>query len=924
MVGSAERSRYASAMTSPAPGGRPGRSSTSAFGPWRVAALLVLAPLFLFGPILASGQVFLPYLPVGLPPLAGENPEAAAEAVRDANWILGDRIFPFLTDQIALREELRAGHLPTWQPLQSLGMALFAGTIAGPAYPPNALAYLLAPERAAGPLACLSLVLAGAGLWLFLGRLGLDSRARVVGVLACQLGSWGLANLFYSMKVDAALWFPWALWAVEGLARGRRWSGLALVLALTGSFLGGMVTISIFVLAATALYALVRLGPWSPGMPRRRVRPLVTAAVLCALGVAGASVHVVPLAETARASLRQELSPEETVATGLPVSTSLGLLVPDLFGPPIDATPQGRLPIAWSLTPASQHERAEHANALEWNTHVLAGAALLALVAVVASPRRAAFPAGLLLLVLGFAQAWPLVRSLYLLPGLGLGAPARALALAWFLLPWLAALGVEALLARRPRALGTLFFASFAASAAFFVAWRGTEPESWARGLEETLVARYHEPFGTTLEDVRQRIPPAGARAAGLHLRESLARALAASLAVLASGVLALVLDRRRSVFERGPPIGALCAGGALVLALGLLPLLLPGTPLVRRGPQALLGLGTGLALAALATRSAREELALWLPLAGALVLEGFLGSAGHVQGRAVREGGLFPPSPSMDAVREAAGDGRVLRLIPGGLDEVQLLARPNLLVAYGIRELTPYPTFTPRGFTELFTALDPGTFYRNHVAPPSRPEVLDHPLLDLLRVQALLTTTPLAHPRLAPLVERPGFCVYRRLGALPPARIVPEAVASASDEEVVRALLAPGADFHGVTRIAPEHGSELPSISCGPDWVAGSIAVEFPAANRVRVRVGDSRGGWLVLHEQWAEGWLARVNGGEALPVFRADHVYRAVPVPTGEVQVEFVYAPRSLELGALASAVVLGGVLLAELLRPRAPAPG
>lgn len=886
----------------------------------RSAALLALVPLLLFAPILISGQVFLPYLPVGLPPLAEEHPDAAAEAMREGNWTLGDRIFPFLTDQIAARTEVRSGHLPTWEPLQGLGMPLLGGTIAGLAYPPNWLAFLIPPERAAAPLAALSLALAGLGLWLFLRRLGLDPRACLFGALAYQLGGWGLANLFYYMKVDAALWFPWALWAVEGLAAGKRWSAAALVGSLACSFLAGMVTIAIFVLAGTALYVLVRLGPWArsagAGEPRGG-RALLAAGVLLALGLAGAALQILPLFEASRASLRHELSIQEAIATSLPPATSLGILVPDLFGAPTDPTPQGDLPVAWMLTPSAQSGRAEHANALEWNTYALACCALLALVALVATPRRASIPGVLLLLSLGFAQAWPLVRWLYALPGLGLGAPGRSLALAWALWPWLAALGIDALLQRRPRAHGALLVASFAASVVLFLAWSRTEPVSWARSLEQTIVARYHE----TVEHIHERIPETTALAAGRHLKESLGRALGTTAAVLAGGVLALVLDRRRARFVRGPPPGALAAGGALVLSLALVPLAISDAPAGSRGPQALLGLALALVLWAWALRSPREDLALWVPLASVLAVEGFLGARGHVQGRSVLGGELFPPSRAIDAVREAAGDGRVLRFDPSeGLEQVVRLARPNMLVPYGIAELTPYPTFTPRELTQLFTAVDPRAFYRNHVSRLSAPELVDHPLLDLLRVQALLAIAPLAHPRLVALMERPGFCVYRRTGALPSARIVPRAVPATSDEEVVRALAARDADYGSRTWIAPEFAAQVSATSVDESWRPGTIAsVERPARNRVLVRVEGSRGGWLVLHEQWARGWRARLGSSREVPVLRADHAYRAVPIPEGDFALEFRYAPRSFAWGALASALALGGVLLWELLHPR-----
>jgi len=165
-------------------------------------------------------------------------------------------------------------------------------------------------------------------------------------------------------------------------------------------------------------------------------------------------------------------------------------------------------------------------------------------------------------------------------------------------------------------------------------------------------------------------------------------------------------------------------------------------------------------------------------------------------------------------------------------------------------------------------------------------------------------------------VLERPGFCIYRRLGALPAARIVPAALPSASDEEVLAALLAPDVDFAAATRIAPEHSGAMTPFATPSDWTPGTItAVEHPAKNRVVVRVQGSHGGWLVLHEQWAEGWTAR-TGERTVPVLRADHAYRCVSIPEGDLEIEFRYEPRSLEWGAAVTLAALLATLVWELL--------
>jgi hypothetical protein len=901
-----------------------------AWSPVRWLAALAVVPLLLFGPLLAAGEVFLPYLPAALEPLASEDPVAAAEAAREANWTMGDRIFPFLTDQISARRELLAGHLPTWEPRQSLGMPLIGGQITGLTYPPNLLGLLLPPERAAAPLAMLSLWLAGLGLALFLTRLGLDPRAVLIGALAYQLGGWGLANLFYYMKVDSALWLPWALWAVDGWRLRRRGSAFALVAALGLSALGAMVTVTAFVLATTVVYAAVRIVSERQDW-KARGRTALALGLLTALGVAAGATQLLPLADAGRASLRTEMTRSGVVELGLPLATTLGVVVPDLAGPPSDASARpGRSPLAFLLTPGGEPRRAELANALEWNTFALCSAALLALVALVATPRRAALPAALLLLSFAFAQAWPPLRPLYGLPGLGLGAPGRVLAISWALWPWLAALGVQALLERAPRALATWLSGALAVTALSFAAWRGLEPAAFP----ERLVALFSERFGFPPETVRAEFSPASLVVAGEHLRGALGRTVAVGLGLCLAGLAALFLDRSRPGFEGGAgplAIASACLGSgcgvALVLALG--------SGVTGAGGLLTLGAAALLALAAAAlrgegaSREARASLPTWLPLLTVLLLEGFLNAGVHVRGRSVLTDDPFPPSPAIAAVAQAAGDARVLRLDPDpGLANSARLARPNLLVPYGIAELTPYASLAPAEPVELLRALDPRMESRNYAVSLPALELVDRPVLDLLRVGALLSTAPVEHERLEPLLERPGFCVYRRTGALPPARLVPRARTAPDDESILAALTAPEAAFDAWTWIAPEDADGLPEDTDDHEeppatdaWSPGEVTVERPAANHVRVRVQDSSGGWLVLHDQWSPDWVATLDGAP-LRVRRADHACRAVPVPAGSCTVDFQHEPRALRNGLWLTLTALLGTLAWELLNRRTPA--
>lgn len=92
-----------------------------------------------------------------------------------------------------------------------------------------------------------------------------------------------------------------------------------------------------------------------------------------------------------------------------------------------------------------------------------------------------------------------------------------------------------------------------------------------------------------------------------------------------------------------------------------------------------------------------------------------------------------------------------------------------------------------------------------------------------------------------------------------------------------------------------PEAGPACPRLADGASITASR-------ANAVQVAVQAPQGGWLLLADTWYPGWQARVDGVRA-PVQPAYGVFRAVQLPAGAQQVEFVYRPLSFWAGALLS---------------------
>lgn len=85
-----------------------------------------------------------------------------------------------------------------------------------------------------------------------------------------------------------------------------------------------------------------------------------------------------------------------------------------------------------------------------------------------------------------------------------------------------------------------------------------------------------------------------------------------------------------------------------------------------------------------------------------------------------------------------------------------------------------------------------------------------------------------------------------------------------------------------------------------------GSVRLLERRMDRVRLEAELSSPGFAVLVEAFEEGWKAWVDDRPA-PVFRANVLFRAVPVAAGRHRIELAYRPREAPWGAALSAVSL-----------------
>jgi len=95
-----------------------------------------------------------------------------------------------------------------------------------------------------------------------------------------------------------------------------------------------------------------------------------------------------------------------------------------------------------------------------------------------------------------------------------------------------------------------------------------------------------------------------------------------------------------------------------------------------------------------------------------------------------------------------------------------------------------------------------------------------------------------------------------------------------------------------------------------------GTARVTSYAPSAVQIHTSATADAWLVLSDTYYPGWTAAVDG-HPVTVLRGDVLFRVIPVPAGEHDVEFTFDPASVKIGLLVTLVgvliVVAGLLLA-----------
>jgi hypothetical protein len=919
---------------------------------WPLRAGIFSRDHVLFG--VDTATTGLPWSAVVPPPEDG--------AARPRNPALTDQGQVFYPFYLWVARSWLAGDPPAWNPKLYAGAPGFGNPQSGaldPQVAPLVAAYALggrdAFDRALAFAAWARLAAAGLGAYLLARALGLARTPAAFAGVVFGLSGYVLLWLNHSLGHVTPL-LPWVLLGLEG-TRGARplraAAGAALALAL--AILGGHPETAFYVGATAGLWALAILRE------DRRAGALGLAAL--ALGTACAAASLLPFVEYLELSGAKSIRDATLVPSGVNALALGAVLVAAGLGawfarviesPEAASEPRQRVFAAVGVAlaiggmvlslrglaqtaslvivpdrfgaPGSGGYRGE-GNYLEaasgWTALVGLGLALAAALAPRGplARRRLAIALGLVALLLAIEA--PGVLDVYRhLPLVGLGATERFAAVSALMI---ALLGAEALQAapRASRLAAALALAGIGAGAL----WPAAEPparEPVASVDDELFGMLLAPPAELTAEtlaiegwvhpevpvtratlsvqrlDAQGRPDPSACFLAPLDLfdapspraraeaKDALAQAPPGARFFRPSYVAFSWLtdgDWRFAVDLYTPRSGEQTAGTRVIAVARV------ARPGGARWSTVALG---ALALLSIALLPARPGARWQAALVGVALLQGLLFARGL--NPAVPRAECFPATRTEDVLAGILGPQRFF-------SDPRVLA-PSTGLVRDLAALDGYDGMDVASFNAYrLLCLPPGA--NALLGWHARGVDLASPAFRLLGVGALALSAPLAAPGWE-LVAGPGHPVeaecwiYRATDPLPRAFCVPAVVSF--DE--LRAQFGAGAwDPLATAAIAEPWRPERP-------FTHADVSTPVWTNNTVTLTAELDGDGLLVVTEQAFPGWRAFVDGAER-EIWTANALFRGVALEAGKHAIELRYAPRSIALGLVVSALGLLGVL-------------
>ena len=776
-----------------------------------------------------------------------------------------------------IHEVCRSGHLPYWNPYLNFGEPVLANPNFLFFYPSTLFLILLPASFAYTLHYIVHFAVAGVGTYLLARRWGQSCAAAfLAGFFFAFSGPILSLGNFYN-HVAAAAWIPWALLLADHALESRSWRPwILLTLVFTLQFLAAEPFTLIATFGLALALAFYRKGSLrSPLGPANR-QILLAFVLVGGLMLALSAMQLLPSLDLLEHSRRgnEGLPFNETTSWSFHPLALLEVVIPDFFGRPLEA------PSLWTLVLNCRNTPYFPSVFLGFIPFffALAGWSL-------GRDRHRVFAAGAgaVLLFLSFGRFTPVFAVVYLLipPVALVRFPVKLLVPAALMVAILAGWGFDALIQSDParesrprRVLNPLRWLLGGVGAVWLAAVIApnliTVPAEW-------VLLRTNEMF---MRSMAGAITPGQVTEAMAFLVVMLRWQLPGLVGFALAGLLLIVAWEKGQVWARHAVVAA-----------------------------ALLGMAQLIMVNHSANPTVPETFYTYRPPA----LEAFEDSIQPYRFSYIfRESENPPGMPevqgflNLDSIPEAADFSPLAQM---AFRDRLVLARGSMLESVeGISNIDVERSFPPFLY-------DFWVFALRRISGPEQ--------LDCLLGRANVRYQVTFHKRSGePMREvatifngspQPNY-LYENPCLTPRAYVANFASYSTDGTETLRRMSSPEFDSAQEVILAGEPRG-VPPAEGGK---TGHIEILERRPGAVRLRAQLPQAGYVVLLDRFDPNWHATVDDRH-VPVWRANHLFRAVRAPAGQHEVRFVYRQRGLRVGIILSGAIFGLLVIAFVVDPR-----
>lgn len=258
----------------------------------------------------------------------------------------------------------------------------------------------------------------------------------------------------------------------------------------------------------------------------------------------------------------------------------------------------------------------------------------------------------------------------------------------------------------------------------------------------------------------------------------------------------------------------------------------------------------------------------------------------------------FYPATPAIEYLqREVARDhGRVVLGF-------------NVAMLYGLSDVAGFDGMTPRRLEQLIGPVGfPGDLAIAGSGAFTGVTIFHSPSVDLLGIRYLVLppTARDAPPHFSLSYDGFDARIYRSEHALPRAFVVPRA-RCVDDDAAVRHLWARDIDVREEVLLAD--CDRAPGAA--PRGGVSRAEIRDDEPQRAVIEATTDARAYLVLTDTWFPGWRVWIDGVER-HLWRANHAFRAVWLPSGQHEVEFRYSPSAVRIGFAVSMLAASAIAL------------